>query len=281
MNMRRILSKAGLKIAMPANLRTMSSVSMVALSALILASSPAVAQSDDAAELAKKLSNPIASLISLPFQLNYDSGYGAMGDGSRTFLNVQPVIPFKLNDNWNLISRTIVPLDYRDFNNSGGELAIGDIVQSFFFSPSTPNNGVTWGVGPVFVLPTGSKHSADTWGAGVTGVVLKQSGRSTFGALANHIWDVSGPADINATFIQPFASYTTPDLWTYGVNIEATYNWNSDQWSAPINVSATKLIDIGGQKISVGGGVGYWLTSANGQADQWRARLIATYLFPK
>ncbi|MBS9718844.1 transporter [Pseudohalocynthiibacter aestuariivivens] len=241
-----------------------------------------MAQSDDAAALARKLSNPIASLISLPFQLNYDSGYGAAGNGSRLLMNVQPVIPFKLNENWNVISRTIVPFDNRDFNNTGYSFAIGDIVQSFFFSPSEPSSsGVTWGVGPVFVLPSGSNFSGDTWGAGLTGVVLKQSGRSTYGMLANHIWDVSGPASIDATFIQPFASYTTPELWTYGINVEGTYDWNTSQWSAPLNVSATKLIDIDGQKISIGGGVGYWLASPNGQADGWRARLIATFLFPK
>ncbi|MGB8622904.1 MAG: transporter, partial [Paracoccaceae bacterium] len=118
-------------------------------------------------------------------------------------------------------------------------------------------------------------------GVGITGVVLKQTGRTTVGALANHIWDVSGPTDINSTYLQPFLSYTTPKLWTYGVNIEGTYDWTTDQWSAPLNVSASKLISIGGQKISVGGGVGYWLASPNGQADDWRARLTVTYLFPK
>ena len=244
--------------------------------------SPILAQSDSGAELAKKLSNPIASLISVPFQLNYDSGYGAAGDGSRLLLNVQPVIPFKLNDSWNLISRTIVPLDNRDFDDTGFSFAVGDIVQSFFFSPSTPtSSGITWGAGPVFLAPTHSAFSGDTWGAGLTGVVLKQSGRTTVGILGNHIWDFSGPADINSTFLQPFASFTTPDLWTYGINIEGTYDWNSDQWSAPLNLSVSKLVDIGGRKISVGGGVGYWLASPENQAENWRARLTVTYLFPK
>lgn len=239
-------------------------------------------QADDAAELAKKLSNPIASLISVPFQLNYDSGYGATQDGSRLLFNAQPVIPFSLSPDWNLISRTIVPLDNRDFNDTGYDFAIGDIVQSFFFSPSRPTaNGLIWGVGPVLLIPTGSDFSGDTWGMGITGVALKQFGRTTVGALANHVWDVSGDASINSTYIQPFASYTTPDAWTYGVNIEGTYNWDKSEWSAPLNLSIAKLVNLGGQNISLSGGIGYWMDSPNGQADNWRFRLQVTYLFPK
>jgi hypothetical protein len=251
------------------------------LAALSVLSTPP-AQVDDAAELAKKLSNPIASLISVPFQLNYDSGYGAAGDGSRPLFNVQPVIPFSLSPNWNLIFRTIVPLDNRDFTGTGYDFAVGDIVQSFFFSPSKPNaNGLIWGVGPVFLLPTNSDFSGDTWGAGLTGVALKQFGRTTVGALANHIWDVSGDASINATYVHPFASYTTPDARTYGVNVEGTYNWDTSEWSAPLNLSGAKLVNIGGQNMSLSGGVGYWLASPDGQADDWRYRLQVTYLFPK
>ena len=82
-------------------------------------------------------------------------------------------------------------------------------------------------------------------------------------------------------FVQPFASYTTPDAWTYGVNIEGTYNWDTSEWSAPLNLSVAKLVNIGGQNMSLSGGVGYWLASPDGQADDWRFRLQVTYLFPK
>lgn len=120
-------------------------------------------------ELAKKLSNPISSLISLPLQLNYDRNFGADDEGDKWLLNVQPVIPFSISEKWNLISRTILPLvDQHDlFPGAGGQSGVGDIVQSLFFLPASPTeSGITWGIGPVFLLPTGSDDllTADNWG---------------------------------------------------------------------------------------------------------------------
>jgi hypothetical protein len=160
--------------------------------------SPASAETDE--ELAKKLSNPIASLISVPFQYNYDSDYGLADDGKRSFINIQPVIPFDLNPKWNLITRTILPvIDQDDVpSGSGGKSGIGDVVQSLFFSPKAPTaDGVIWGVGPVLLLPTASDEllGGEQWGLGPTGVALKQQGPWTYGVLANHIWSVAGDDD--------------------------------------------------------------------------------------
>lgn len=149
----------------------------------------AQAQSNEA--LATRLSNPIADLISLPFQLNYDEGYGPNGDGNRTNLNVQTVIPFSLNDDWNVISRTIVPLVYQDDVVPGdSEFGVGNVIQSFFFSPKQPTQGGwVWGAGPVLQIPLSSNDpfGADDWAAGPTAVALKQTGPWTFGALTNHL----------------------------------------------------------------------------------------------
>lgn len=238
-------------------------------------------------ELAKKLSNPIASLISVPFQFNSDSGYGADGNGSRTVVNFQPVVPISLTDNWNVISRTILPFIHES-NITPGESTsgIGDVVQSFFFSPKEPTKGgLIWGVGPVFLLPTATKDlGADQFAAGVTGVVLKQAGPWTIGGLANHMWSVgstSGGTKINATYIQPFVSYTTPEAWTFTANTESTYDWERDSWSIPVNFVITKLVKIAGKPVSIGGGVRYWAKSPNGGADGWGGRLLITFLFPK
>ena len=150
-------------------------------------------------------------------QLNYGQNIGSDEDGDRWMLNIQPVIPFELNSDWNLISRTILPLVSQSdiFPGGGSQSGTGDSVQSLFFSPVESRNGWIVGAGPVFLVPTGSDDllTTDKWGAGPTGIALKQTGPWTCGALANHIWSFAGDSDrpdINATFLQPFMSYTTP-----------------------------------------------------------------------
>ena len=255
--------------------------------AIMLMQVPAVAQSDNS-DLAKQLANPVANLISVPFQGNYDSGYGS-ADGEKYLINVQPVMPMRLNDDWNLISRTILPLVHQnDINgNSGTDTGIGDTVQSFFFSPVEPTeSGLIWGVGPALLLPTASQNSlgVDQWGAGPTAVGLFADGPWTYGMLTNHVWGAdegSAASATNASFFQPFINYTTPNAWTFALNTESTYNWAADQWSVPVNGIVSKLTSLGDQKISVGAGVRYWVDSPDAGPDGWGARLVLTFLFPK
>lgn len=237
------------------------------------------------ADLAKELSNPIASLISLPFQLNHDRGYGAEA-GDRTYLNIQPVAPFSLNDDWNLISRTILPVIWQSdvAGPSGNQSGIGDITQSLFFSPKEPGpGGVIWGAGPVFLIPTATDDAlgADTWGAGPTLVALRQEGPWTYGMLANHIWSFSGDADISSTFVQPFLAYTTPTAWTFSLNSETTYDWENEATLAPVNAVVSKLVTIGSRPVSFAGGVRYWADSPEGGPEGFGFRLAATLLFPR
>lgn len=250
--------------------------------------SPLAAQ-DDAAALAKKLANPVAALISVPLQGNYDSGFGPDGDGDKWVLNIQPVVPISIGEKWNLISRTILPVVSQSdlFPGAGSQTGIGDIVQSAFFSPKAPTSaGWIWGVGPVFLLPTGSNDllTTDKWGAGPTAVVLKQQGPWTYGALGNHLWSFAGDddrADVDSTFIQPFLTYGTPTGWSYTLQTESTYDWDGEQWSVPVNVAVSKVTKIGGQLVSLAGGLRYWADGPENGPDGVGYRIAVTLLFPK
>ncbi|MDY0977455.1 transporter [Massilia sp. CFBP9012] len=243
----------------------------------------------DAQELAKKLANPVAAMISVPLQANDDRRYGPTRDGHRFTLNVQPVVPVTLNPDWTLISRTILPVisQHELTPGAGHQHGIGDVTQSLFISPSRPGaNGIVWGAGPAFLLPTGSEStlSARQWGAGPTGVVLRQHGPWTYGALANHIWSFAGHDDrpnVSATFLQPFLSYTTRDAWTFGINTESSYDWKQEQWSVPVNFTASKLLRFGRQPVSIGGGLRYWADSPGGGPRDWGVRLSVTFLFAR
>jgi hypothetical protein len=236
-------------------------------------------------DLAKQLANPIASLISVPIQSNFDFGIGP-GDGTRWTTNIQPVIPFELNEHWNLISRTILPVVDQNGIDLGGNtdaFGLGDTVQSLFFSPK--ESDPIWGVGPVFLIPTATDSvlGLEQWGAGPTAVVLKQSGSWTYGALANHIWSFAGDDDrddVNATFLQPFVSYITDTKTTFTVNLESTYDWEHSEWNVPINFVVSQLVTLGSQPVQFFGGVRYYLDKPDG-GPEWGLRFGLTFLFPK
>lgn len=245
-------------------------------------------QPDQAAELAKKLANPVAALISVPVQYNYDENMGPNGDGSKSLINIQPVIPFSISEDWNLITRTIVPLvDLQDIPVKGeSESGLGDIVQSFFFSPKEPVGGWILAIGPVGLYPSASDEmlGGEKWGAGPTVLALQQKNGWTYGMLANHLWSVAGEddrADVNLSFVQPFLSYITKTKTTLGVNSEATYDWESEEWSVPLNLQVSQLLRIGPQILQLTVGARYWAESSTGGPEDWGGRAAVTFLFPK
>jgi hypothetical protein len=253
------------------------------LALVVVQSSPGQAQD---ANIQQQLSNPIASLTLLPIQVNYDDRIGPLRDGDKITTNVQPVMPFKLDSQWTLVVRTILPIigQHDIFPGAGDQFGLGDTLQSFFFVPKTVG-GFTWGVGPAILWRTGTETllTSGKWAAGPTGVALQQTGPWTIGVLSNHIWSFAGDqdrADVNSTFIQPFISYGAPGGWTFTLNTESTYDWIAHQWSVPINFQVQKLTKLGNQPVSFSIGPRYWAESPDSGPHGWGGRAVVTFIFP-
>ena len=247
-----------------------------------LGATPAGAQ-ENADALAKQLSNPVAALISVPFQYNIDFGIGPHGNGVNQTLNIQPVIPIRISESWNVISRTIVPVRWATDVYPRDVFGLGDTVQSLFLSPVEPGpGGLIWGVGPVFYIPTGTDKFLGTgqFGLGPTAVGLVQKGPWTIGGLANHIWSVDENTEVNATFLQPFLAYALGRGQTITVNTETTYNWNTEQATVPINAMYTKVFKIDEQPLSFQVGGRAYVNRPEYGPD-WGLRATLTMLFPK
>jgi hypothetical protein len=248
-----------------------------------------LAQAADDANLAQELTNPIADLITIPIQMNFDNEIGRNDEGNKITTNIQPVIPVNLNDDWNLITRTIFPIISQDniYPGAGSQFGLGDLTEQLFFSPKKPTaGGIIWGVGAVAILPTAtdSKLGTEKWSLGPAGIVITMRGPWTLGALGNHAWSIAGKndrQDISNTFMQPFAAYTWPSAWTASFQSETNYNWETEKWSVPVNVVVSKLVKFGKLPVSLLGSVGYWLESPETGPEGIRYRLQANIVLPK
>ncbi len=239
------------------------------------------------AELAKAAQNPVADMISLPFQDNINTGIGP-DDETQNILNIQPVWPFALNDDWNVITRTILPvISQPDILTGDGRISgLGDASFTAFLSPKK-SGSLIWGVGPTFLLPTATKDvlGNDKWGAGVSVVALTMPGNWVIGSLVSNVWDVggSGNQDINLFTWQYFINYNLPDSWYLTSAPIITANWEADsdnRWTIPFGGGVGKIFKLGKQPMNAQLSAYKNVVTPDYGAD-WQFRIQLQMLFPK
>ena len=242
----------------------------------------------DTVGLAEEAQNPIANLISVPFQNNTNFNVGRLGN-DQNVLNIQPVIPFELNQNWNLITRWIMPVVYQPpfFEGDSTDFGLGDLNPSFFFA-TTAGRGITWGVGPALLLPTATdkRLGAEKWGAGPSGVIVVTQGKWVYGALANNIWSFAGNsdrADVNQFLLQYFINYNMANGWYLVSAPILTADWtrdSGDQWTLPIGGGVGRVFNIGAQPVNMTLQAYDNVVKVDGGAD-WQLRFQLQLLFPQ
>jgi hypothetical protein len=257
--------------------------------------------------------NPIASLISVPIQDNFNFNIGP-ADRTQNVLNIQPVIPLKVSKDWNLIVRWIVPIIYQPIGvaqESGSQLqtagvyGLGDMNPSFFLSPSKPHK-LIWGIGPTFVFPTATNTTylgQGKFSMGPSVVALIQPKHWTIGFLANNIWSVAGQSDFNSSgavnkppvnqfLLQWFANYNMKKGWYLTTSPIITANWRApggDVWTVPWGGGVGRIMKLGFQPVNIT--VGFQPVNITAQfyanptrpanTSPWGMRLQFVLLFPR
>jgi len=263
-------------------------VYVLSLTILIFSTCITYGQDTSNSDLAKQAQNPVANLISLPLQNNTNFGIGP-DDETQNILNIQPVWPVSINDKWNLITRTILPVVSQPDILTGGEGRVdglGDATFTGFFSPKDSAK-LTWGVGPVFLIPTATDDAlgSDKWGTGASAVFLAMPGKWVVGSLFSNVWSFagSGSQDINLFTWQYFVNYNMSNGWYLTSAPIITANWEAgsdNRWTVPFGGGAGKIFKIGKQPVNAQVGAYYNVEKPDFGAD-WQLRLQLQFLFPK
>jgi hypothetical protein len=241
-------------------------------------------------ELAKKTQNPVADLISVPIQNNFNFNAGPYNQ-TQTVINIQPVIPITLNEDFNLITRTILPVvDQPDPVTNTSQFGLGNLNTTLFLSPSK-SKAVTWGVGPIFGFPTKTNDllGSNTFTIGPSAVVVAMPKHWVIGTLANQQWSIGDAAPsqrVSAMLIQPFINYNLPEGWYLTSAPVITANWeafgdnSSGRWVIPIGGGFGKIVKTGGPPLNMNL-QGYYNVVNPEQGSDWQLRFTVALLFPK
>lgn len=265
-----------------------STIHCVVLALTILCANVELACAQESSDIAKQAQNPIANLISVPLENDFNPHTGVNKEDSYVF-EMKPVVPFRLSNDWNLITRTIIPvIQVPDLapgvHGTGG---LGDVQESLFLSP-TKVGPVIWGAGPVISFPTATENTLGTkkLSLGPTVVVLRSQGHWLFGALAQNLFSVAGPSgrpDVNQMLLQPFVNYNLPHKWYLTSSPIITANWelrSSERWVVPVGGGVGRIVHLGKQPVNVYTQVFRNVQRPDGTSS-WSARFQMQLLFPK
>jgi hypothetical protein len=288
----------------------LTAIAALSLTQITPLNSQAQQPSDETGQLQKATQNPVAGLISVPIQSNTNFGIGPF-DRNQGVLNIQPVVPVNLSENWNLIVRWITPIIWQpapgtanlevfgiventpayfaaqNVQAHAGVFGLGDMTPTFFFSPAKPHK-VIWGAGPMFALPTatGRVLGQGKLSVGPSVVVLTQPGHWTVGALVNNIWSIAGPsdrADVNQMSLQYFINYNMKKGWFISISPIITANWQASSgnvWTVPVGGGVGRVFRLGFQPVNVS--VAFFGNVVHPvEGSPWGMRLQLSFLFPK
>lgn len=273
------------------------------LAILLLATTLAAqnaAPANDTEALAKATQNPVANLISVPFQNNTNFAIGPY-DRTQNILNIQPVIPTRLNAHVMMISRIIQPIVWQPYSaqTTGGEFGFGDISPTFFLSPTKPGK-LIWGVGPAWVFPTATNQllGQGKVSVGPSVVALVQPGHWTLGALVNNVWSFAGSGgrpEVNQMTLQYFINYNLPKGWFLSSSPIVTANWNDKavldaangndttsggRWTVPLGGGLGRITRLGPQPVNIA--VNFYGNAVHPSgASSWGMRLQIALLYPQ
>lgn len=258
---------------------------------IVLAQTPSVkpttTPTTDVDALRKAAQNPVANLISVPFQNNTNFNVGA-NDRTQNLLNIQPVIPFNISKDWMVVTRVIQPIIWQPVPNApaGGEFGIGDMSPTFFLGLRKPGK-LIWGAGPVFVIPTATNNilGQGKFSVGPSIVALIQPQHWTVGALVNNVWSVAGSGDrpaVNQMLLQCILNYNLKKGWYFVSAPIITANWRASSgnvWTVPVGGGVGRIMRLGSQPVNLQ--VQFFGNALHpAGTSPWGMRLQITLLYP-
>ena len=246
---------------------------------------------DDTLELAKKSQNPVEKMVSIPFNTNFNMGYGSR-DNTQIILDLKPVIPFSLNESWNLITRTIIPITHQPNllpNNGSAYInGIGDILPTVFLSPAHPGP-IIWGAGPAVSFPTASNKQLGfgKYCAGPSLVFLAMPQQWVVGVLAFNVWSFAGETNrpsVNTFELQYFINYNFPHGWYLTSQPIITSDWtatSNNRWTIPVGIGGGRVFSLGKQPLSVSLQAYDNIKTPGTLGPNWQFQFNVTLLYPE